>query len=98
MIGLSPWLAGQHDLQAANWNAAAVGVLVLALAVPLIELARATSFVILMVFVLVNLALLRLKLRGVAPPAGAWRCPVWVPAAGAAVSLVLLAAQIAAFV
>ena len=32
LIGLSPWLAGQHDLQAANWNAAAVGVLVLALA------------------------------------------------------------------
>ena len=73
-------------------------VLVLALALPLIELARATSFVILLVFVLVNLALLRLKLRGVAPPAGAWRCPAWVPAAGAAVSLGLLAAQAAAFV
>jgi amino acid transporter len=76
--------------------AVAASVLVLALTIPLVELARATSFVILLVFVLVNLSLLRLKLRKVAPPPSAWRCPIWVPAAGAVVSLVLLAAQVRA--
>ena len=40
-IGLSPWLAGEHDHQAANFNAAAVGILVLALAMfELVDLHR----------------------------------------------------------
>jgi O-antigen/teichoic acid export membrane protein len=41
VIGLSPWLAGEHAHQAAMWNAAAVGALVLALsAFELVELHR----------------------------------------------------------
>ena len=41
VIGLSPWLAGEQGHQAANWNAAAVGVLVLGLAVfELVDLHR----------------------------------------------------------
>jgi len=74
------------------------GVLVLALAVPLVQLAKATSFVILVVFVLVHAALLNLKRRRVPPPAGATVCPAWIPVAGILVSLALLAAQVAALI
>jgi amino acid transporter len=74
----------------------AASVLVLALAVPLVQLAKATSFVILVVFVLVHAALLNLKRRGIPAPAGAPVCPAWVPVAGILVSLALLAAQLAA--
>lgn len=70
-------------------------VLVLALAVPLVQLAKATSFVILIVFVLVHAALLNLKRRRMAPPPEAPVCPAWVPVAGILVSLTLLAAQAA---
>jgi len=73
-------------------------VLVLALAVPLIQLAQTTSFVILVVFVLVHAALLNLKRRRVPPPTGATVCPAWIPAAGILVSLALLAAQVAALI
>jgi len=68
-------------------------VLVASLAVPLVTLAQAASFVILVVFTLVNVALLRLKLRRVAPPPGAITVPAWVPALGAALSVALLMAQ-----
>jgi basic amino acid/polyamine antiporter, APA family len=70
-----------------------VAVLLLALWVPLVSLAKATSYVILLVFVLVNAALLRLKLRRVAAPAGIWQCPLWAPASGAALSVLLLVVQ-----
>ena len=64
-------------------------VMALALWFPLITLAEGTSFLILTVFTLVNVALLRLKLReprvvGVTP------CPLWVPATGAVASFGLL--------
>jgi hypothetical protein len=68
-------------------------VLAVALLVPLVELAKATSFVILLVFVLVNLSLLSLKLRRVAAPADVWHCPLWVPVAGATISALLLVVQ-----
>jgi amino acid transporter len=74
----------------------ALGVLVLALTVPLVQLAQATSFVILVVFVLVHASLLNLKRRRVPAPPGAPRCPAWVPVAGILVSLALLAVQVAA--
>ncbi|HEX9646397.1 MAG TPA: amino acid permease [Alphaproteobacteria bacterium] len=60
-------------------------VLALALALPLVRLAEATAFVILIVFALVNLALLRVKRRAPLPP-GARAVPRAVPAAGFAVS------------
>jgi len=68
-------------------------VTLLALWFPLVHLAGATSFLVLAVFGLVNIALIALKRRrlevvGVVP------CPIWVPVAGAIASLGLLVAQL----
>ncbi|NIM28779.1 MAG: amino acid permease [Gammaproteobacteria bacterium] len=65
----------------------------LALWFPLVRLAGATSFLVLAVFTLVNLALVVLKWRrpvvvGVIP------CPIWVPCVGAATSFGLLLSQL----
>lgn len=56
-------------------------VLVLALWLPLVTLAKATSFIILIVFAIINLALVRIKLRS-ARPEGVRVYPLWVPVAG----------------
>ena len=69
-------------------------VLVLALWVPLVGLAEATSFVTLTVFTIVNLALWRIKRDTPAIP-GVFALPRWVPAAGAAVSLGFLSLRLA---
>jgi len=68
-------------------------VVALALWFPLITLAGATSFLVLSVFCLVNVALLYLK-RQKPRVAGVMSCPIWVPAAGAASSFGLLVAQL----
>lgn len=68
--------------------------LVLALALPLVSLARATSAAILVVFCLINLALLRIRRRVPAPP-GVRGYPAVVPLAGCVLSLLLLAVQLA---
>lgn len=68
--------------------------LVLALALPLASLARATSAAILVVFCLINLALLRIRRRIPAPP-GVRGYPAVVPLAGCVLSLLLLAVQLA---
>lgn len=65
-------------------------VLVLSLAFPIEGLAEMTSLVTLTIFSLVNLALLRLKLRGDVPPDGIFTVRLWVPAAGLLASLTLL--------
>lgn len=65
-------------------------ILVLALAVPITYLAETTSRFTLLVFVLVNIALIRIKSRGDVAPKGAFVCPFWVPVAGLISSLVLL--------
>ena len=62
------------------------GVLVLGLLHTLEELAEWTSFVILMVFFLVNLSLVRIKRNAAAQP-GAVQYPGWIPLVGAALSL-----------
>ena len=56
-------------------------VLVMALWLPIETLAKATSYFLLIVFALVNLALWRLK-RDVAHPPGIIRIPLWVPVTG----------------
>jgi amino acid transporter len=73
---------------------AVVTVLVLALAlwVPLVGLAGATSTLVLVVFSLVNAALIRLKRRAPAP-AGVRPWPGWVPWAGLLSTSGLLAVQ-----
>lgn len=65
----------------------------LALALPLVSLARATSAAILVVFALINLALLRIRRRSPAPP-GVRVYPAAVPLAGFVLSLLLLAFQL----
>ena len=75
---------------------AGVASLVLAMALwfPLEGLAKATSFLLLMVFSLVNLALWRLK-RAASQPPGIMCVPRWVPASGGMVSLAFVIIQAA---
>ncbi|MDH4981341.1 amino acid permease [Hyphomicrobium sp. D-2] len=68
-------------------------VLALALAFPIEKLAEASSRVTLVVFAFVNAALVKLKLDRVPAPEGCVTIPIWVPAAGFAVSLGLLAIE-----
>ncbi len=72
----TPWIATA---------VAAVVVCLLAWTVALVELARITSLVTLTVFVMVDAALVRIKLR-VPAPEGVRTVPLWVPAVGAVVS------------
>jgi len=73
----------------------ALGVLLLALWLPLVSLAQATSFILLAVFTLVNLALVRIKRRAAAP-AQALSVPLWVPGVASALTLAILAFQLLA--
>lgn len=73
--------------------ATAVGVgaiLVLALAVPLEGLADMTARFTLIIFAVINLALIRIKGRDGTPPNGAFICPRWVPFAGFISSIAFL--------
>lgn len=67
-------------------------IFVLALAFPISELAEMTSRVVLVVFILVNLALLRLKWRGEKPADGVFQVPVWIPVMGCLTSALLFLA------
>lgn len=69
-------------------------VLVLALSFPLVALAEWTSRIILVVFALVNLALIALKMRGKPAPEGAFTIPIGVPVAGVAACLAMLIGDI----
>ena len=73
--------------------ATAIGVgaiLVLALAVPLAGLADMTARFTLVIFAVVNLALIRIKSRNEAAPLDAFICPRWVPFVGLVSSALLL--------
>jgi amino acid transporter len=73
--------------------ATAIGVgaiLVFALAVPLAGLADLTARFTLVIFAIVNLALIRIKRRNESPPLGTFVCPRWVPFAGLFSSVLLL--------
>jgi APA family basic amino acid/polyamine antiporter len=90
------WFATTHPTLRTPVNATLVCsavVILLALTVALSGLAAATSFVLLGVFVLVNLALVRIKLAAHAAP-GELRLPIAVPAAGALVSLAVMAGSL----
>jgi amino acid transporter len=71
-------------------------VLILALGFEIETLAQTTTLVILFVAVLVNGALLRIKLRGPAP-AGSVTYPIWVPAGGLIVSVLFASLVVADF-
>jgi len=64
-------------------------VIVLALALPLVSLAKTTSGMVLLVFTLINLALIRIKRRE-AVPEGVRAIPMAVPVVGVVASLFIL--------
>jgi basic amino acid/polyamine antiporter, APA family len=66
-------------------------VLILALGFPLEGLAEWTSRIILVIFALVNMALLLLKRRGTPAPEGSFTVKIWVPVAGFLTCLAFLA-------
>ena len=69
-------------------------VIALALIFPLERLAESTSLATLVVFALVNLALLRLRHRQVPTHGPHVRVPLWVPAAGFAACLAMIASAL----
>ena len=93
---LPRWLGRVHPRRRTPHYATALmaaGVLMLALWLPLVTLATATSFLILVVFALIHAALLRVKRRHPAVT-GSRVYPPWIPAAGLAATLAMLAFQI----
>jgi amino acid transporter len=69
-------------------------ILVLSLAVPLAGLADIASTGKLLVFVIINVALIAIKRREAVPPPNIFRCPTWVPYADALASGALLGADL----
>ncbi|MGI9416882.1 MAG: APC family permease [Geminicoccaceae bacterium] len=68
----------------------AVAVILLALTLPIIQLAEMTSYLVLTVFTIVNFALVRIKLRDPAPPSDHFSVGLWVPVTGAVASIGIL--------
>lgn len=73
-------------------------ILSLALWIPLVELAKTTSFLLLTIFFLVNAALIRIKLTEKESPAGIINNPIWVPIFGSATSLGLILFQVLSWI
>jgi amino acid transporter len=69
----------------------AAAAIPLALLVPLTALAEGTSLATLAVFALVNLALLRLRYRGVRSDTPHVKVPIWIPVAGLATCVAMMA-------
>ena len=67
-------------------------ILVLAVFFPIARLAETTSTIVLVVFLFVNAALLRLKSSAGPPADGVFQVPFWVPVGGLVTSVGLLAA------
>jgi len=72
-----------------------IAVLLLALFLPLLSLAKLTSYITLTIFTLINLSLLKIKLRCGASPG--FQVPMWVPIAGALFCSLFLAYQLIRF-
>ena len=83
------------DRHAADRHRRRCGVVVpLALFVPLTPLAEGTSLATLAVFALVNLALLRLRYRGVVSMLPHVTVPIWIPATGLVTCVAMMAAAL----
>jgi amino acid transporter len=65
-------------------------VLIFATLLPIAQLAEATSTIVLVVFSMVNLALIRLKMTGEQPTESVFVVPTWVPIMGLISSVALL--------
>jgi amino acid transporter len=91
--GHAPAFLGRvHPVSRTPVTATLITILIIAVLAtwfPLLTLAKITSFVILAIFTLINLSLVRLKLRGSISRRG-----LWVPSMGAllSVSLIVLSA------
>ena len=70
--------------------AVAAVVILLALSLPIVRLAEMTSYLVLTVFTVVNLALIRIKLRDPAPTSDHFSVSLWVPVTGAVASFCIL--------
>lgn len=70
-----------------------LAVLIFALALPLVTLAKVTSFALLVVFALIGVALIRMKRAG-PPRPGVYTIPYWVPFASSATAIILLGFQV----
>ncbi len=95
------WLSAVHPRTRTPVRAtAAIAALVLFLALwfPLVTLAAATSTIILVVFALVNLALLRIRRREEQPPEAVPRYPLWIPAGGFVLCLAFLGLRLATLI
>jgi len=68
-------------------------VWVLAAALPLTLLAKITSYIIVVVFLLVNLALVRILKKEVEPPSSSMRIGIWVPVVASLMCLLFLGVQ-----
>ncbi len=68
-----------------------------ALAVPLEGLVKLASQGTLVVFAIINLALVWIKLSEAEPPRGVFVCAIWVPIAGLSASVLLLLLDVALF-
>jgi amino acid transporter len=75
---------------------AVAAVLALALLLPLEHLADLTSRFTLILFALINLALIRIKRREPEPPRNVYVMPSWVPWAGLVSCIVLVSADFVA--
>ena len=73
-----------------------IATIVLALLVPFERLAESTSLATLLVFALVNFSLLRLRHRRVVSQSPYVQVPLWVPIAGLATCLAMMAAVVLA--
>ena len=92
---LPNWLGVVHPRTRTPINATVVVMLLIlsfALLLPLLSLAKLTSFISLSIFSLINLALVRIKWRG--PRSSGLNVPLWVPVCGFVFSLVFLGYQI----
>jgi amino acid transporter len=73
--------------------ATALMILTLTLILPLLTLAQSTSFLIFIIFTLVNFALIRIKLK-TPYPEGVKTYPIWIPSISIILNIVMLGFQI----
>jgi amino acid transporter len=96
--GLPAWIgainAATHTPVRATAMATGI-VLFFSLLLPIADLADLSARITLCLFAIVNLSLLRIKLRKDAESHAGFKCPLWVPAAGFASCIVFIVADIA---
>ncbi len=99
--GMGPrWLASVHPWTRTPVRATVLVTgtcLALALWFPLVPLARMTSFIILLVYAVVNIALVVIKRAVPESPADAPCHPMWVPVTGSVLSFLFLGVQASAW-